>query len=187
VGTPRSLADRRDRLARWLGGEAGRAERELQTEPPSHFREHSGDLLAALHRAGPALRDRMEHAAAEPFSLTPVLRDVHREHVLLVGDRVTGLIDPAAALADSPAADLARLGSSLAPGRLAPLVAAYRTVRPLSEAEGRLADVLLDAGALLSGLAWVARGLWENRPDARGPAALARLSHFAAAADRLTA
>lgn len=188
TGTPRSLRDRQDRLVRWLGGEDHRAAGALRDEPLSPFRDHAARLLAALAAVGPGLSRRLADAAGRPFRLFPVLRDVHREHVLMSADgsTVTGVIDPAAALADSPAADLARLAGSLEPGRLGALLAAYRAVRPLSEEEARLAGALHDAGALLSGLAWVARGLFERRPDARSPAALARLSHFAAAADRLT-
>ncbi|QDT18114.1 phosphotransferase [Alienimonas californiensis] len=185
VGTPRSLLDRRQLLAQWLDGGGERAAVCLRSEPPSPFRAHGECLLATLAAVGPTLAARLDAAAGRPVPLAPVLRDVHREHLLVAGDRVTGLIDPAAALADSPAADLARVASSFAVPSLAPLIVAYRTVRPLSEAEEALAGVLHDAGALLSGLAWVARGTWEEHPEARRPAALDRLAHFAAVAARI--
>ena len=183
-GEPPSLAVRRDRLGRWLVGGGERAGACLKNEPDGPFREHAQVQLAALAKCGPGLAVRLREAAGRPVPLLPVLRDVHREHLLMEGDRVTGLIDPSAALADSPAADLARLAGSLAPGRLGSLVIAYRAARALSEAEERLARVLHDSGVLLSGLAWVARGTWEGRPDARAPAALDRLAHFAAAVAR---
>ncbi|MFH5803018.1 phosphotransferase [Alienimonas sp. DA493] len=185
AGAPRSLLDRRERLRAWLDDGAARAAAALRDEPPSPFREHGERLLATLAAVGPSLAARLEEAARRPVPLAPVLRDVHREHLLFTGDRVTGLIDPAAALTDSPAADLARLAGSFASPSLEPLIAAYRTVRPLSDEEERLAGTLHDAGALLSGLAWVARGTWENHPEARTPAALDRLAHFAAVAARL--
>ena len=189
-GTPPSLTARRDRLARWLSGGADRAETSLRREPPSPFGEPARALLGVLRDLGPGLLDRLRDAARTPVPLAPALRDAHREHLLLSrdedgGDRVTGLIDPSAALADTPAADLARLAGSLRPGRLEPLLNAYRAARPLSDAEVRLARVLHDGGVLLSGLAWVARGTFEERPDARAPAAVDRLVHFAHAAERL--
>ena len=184
-GEPPSLAVRRDRLGRWLAGGGERAQACLKEEAAGPFRAHAESLLAALAAHGPGLAERLREAADRPVALLPALRDVHREHVLMDGDRVAGLIDPSAALADSPAADLARLAGSLAPGRLDSLLVAYRAERALSGAEEQLARALHDSGVLLSGLAWVARGTWEARPDARAPAVLDRLAHFAAAVARL--
>ena len=48
---------------------------------------------------------------------------------------------------------------------------------PMKKAD--LARGLADAGALLSGLAWVARGTLEGANVAADPAALGRLRHFA--------
>ena len=184
AGVPPSLAARQDRLARWLAGGADRADEALGTAPPSEFRALAGELLDRLRRDGPDLARRLGRAAETPVPLFPVLRDVHREHILMTagpdrGPRVTGVIDPSAALADSPAADLARLASSLDPGRLPVLIAAYRGARPLAAAEEDLAAVLADATALLSGLAWVARGTWEGGDVAGDPAAVARMRRFA--------
>ena len=179
AGIPPSLTARRDRLGRWLAGTADRAERQLAAFPPGEFREAADLLLTRLRRDGPAASRELSRLAAAPVPLSPVLRDVHREHVLMTAGRVTGLIDASAALADSPAADLARLATSLAPDRLDELVAAYRTARPFTDEEADLARGLADAGALLSGLAWVARGTLEGVNVAADPAALARLRHFA--------
>ncbi|NNJ27153.1 phosphotransferase [Alienimonas chondri] len=185
-GRPRSVWDRWDRLRRWLESEGRRASEILRDEPASEFKEQGHRLLRTLELCGESLERRLS-MACQAIPLFPVLLDVHREHVLLSGGRVTGLIDPAAARVDTPAADLARLAVSLEPGRLPALIAAYRTSRPLFEEEERLAVLLHDSGALLSGLAWVARGTWEQRPGARDPAALARLTHFADVAERLEA
>ena len=184
AGTPPSLTARRDRLDRWLAGTAGSVGSHLNSAPPGPFGEAAETLLARLRRDGPALRDELTRFAAAPVPLAPVLRDVHREHVLLTAGRVTGLIDPSAALADSPAADLARLATSLAPDRLDDLIAAYRAARPFGRQEADLARGLADAGALLSGLAWVARGTLDGVDIAADPAALRRLRHFAGWANR---
>ena len=179
AAAPPSLTARRDRLARWLSGGADRAAAILDRTPPSEFRELSRELLARLKTRGPALLADPAFAADTAVPLSPVLRDVHREHILMEESGVTGLIDPSAALADAPAADLARLATSLAGNRLHELLAAYETARPLAPAERRLAPPLAASGALLSGLAWVARGTWEGADAATDPAAVARMRRFA--------
>ncbi|MEM9704312.1 MAG: phosphotransferase, partial [Planctomycetota bacterium] len=179
----KSVERRRGRLARWLDREGQRAAGLLEREPPSAFGAAARRLLGVLAEGGAPLRRRFDaiELATPQF---PVLLDVHREHLLMVGERVTGLIDPAAARTDTLAADLARLAVSLEPGRLPGLITAYRTVRTFSETEAALAELLYDSGALLSGLAWVARGLWEGEATARSPAAIARMTHFAHVAER---
>ena len=172
-----SLTGRREALANWDDRARRDAADGARRSPDPPFRDAAADLLAAVDRLGPALADRLAAAARVVVPLSPVLRDVHREHVLMTDGTVTGLIDPSAALADSPAADLARLAVSLTPGLLPELIAGYRAVRELSEAEADLAAVLHDSGTLLSGLVWVGRGL---RSDL-SPAARDRLAHFAAA------
>jgi Ser/Thr protein kinase RdoA (MazF antagonist) len=94
------------------------------------------------------------------FRLHPCLRDVWHDHVLFEGDQVSGLIDPSAAKSETPATDVARLlGSFLADAddRWDTAIAAYRSVRPLSDREASLARVLDQSTVLLSGLTWLER------------------------------
>ncbi|MAT15644.1 MAG: hypothetical protein CMJ46_10290 [Planctomyces sp.] len=112
--------------------------------------------------------DRMErevkqqtHAALNwHVPLQPCLRDVWHDHILLVENEVTGIIDPTATKTDTVASDLSRfLGSLLAPGdrnwQLS--ISAYEEKRPLSENEHRSLLVLYRSGTLLNGLSWVNR------------------------------
>jgi Ser/Thr protein kinase RdoA (MazF antagonist) len=69
-----------------------------------------------LRRAADAVTRLAPHAvralapwAARPVPLQPCLCDVHAEHVLFVGDHVTGVIDYGAMKTDHVAVDLARL------------------------------------------------------------------------------
>ena len=94
------------------------------------------------------------------LKLHPCLRDVWHDHVLFVGDEVTGLIDPSAARTETPATDLARLLGSLLgdnESRWQFAIAAYRDVRPLSDIEAKLARVIDRSTALLSGMTWLER------------------------------
>jgi Ser/Thr protein kinase RdoA (MazF antagonist) len=122
------------------------------------------------------------------FRLHPCLRDVWHDHVLFEGDQVTGLIDPSAARSETPATDLARLlGSLLGDDRerweLA--IAAYRSVRPLSEREATLARVIDQSTVLLSGLTWLERLFVHRLKYSNSSRVLDRLRQIASRLDRL--
>ncbi len=81
--------------ARPLAGRGGeQAAGLLRGESASPFRDHGFRLLAALETVGTDLAARLDAAVRRPVPLFPVLRDVHRDHVLITGEQVTGLIDP---------------------------------------------------------------------------------------------
>jgi Ser/Thr protein kinase RdoA (MazF antagonist) len=120
--------------------------------------------------------------------LHPCLRDVWHDHILFEGDEVTGLIDPNAARCETPATDLARLlGSFLRDDddRWEMAMAAYRSVRPLSDREAKLARVLDQSTTLLSGLTWLER-LFVHRENYSNPArVIARLRQITSRIERL--
>ena len=123
-----------------------------------------GVTALRLVQAAIELRDcvlgELHDARSIHVPLLPCLRDVWRDHVLFTGERVTGLIDPAAARTDSTASDLSRfLGSYLPLGqdRWEEALGAYESVRALTESEHRLIPVLDRSNVLLSGLHWVRR------------------------------
>ena len=154
--------------------------------PPEAFRDLAGRLLARLTREGPALLASLDGLASTPVPLSCVLRDVHREHILITdagtpGAHVTGLIDPSAALADSPAADLARLTVSLAPDRLDELIACYRNNRPLGASEGRPRPRAgRRPGPCSAGWRGSAGACWTDTMSPRTRPRWPRLRHFAA-------
>ncbi len=112
------------------------------------------------------------------FRRHPCLRDVWHDHVLFEGDQVSGLIDPSAAKSETPATDVARLlGSFLADNddRWDMAIAAYRSVRPLSDREARLARALDQSTVLLSGLTWLERLFVHRRHYSNPSRVLSRL------------
>jgi Ser/Thr protein kinase RdoA (MazF antagonist) len=92
--------------------------------------------------------------------LQPCLCDVWHDHLLFEGDRLTGLVDYAAARNDHVAVDLARLLGSLVEdddnGWREGLVA-YSRQRPLSEEDEALARVLDKTGTVIGAANWVRR------------------------------
>jgi Ser/Thr protein kinase RdoA (MazF antagonist) len=140
-------------------------------------------LVGEVRRRGPTVARELERWQARPVPIQPCLRDVWREHVLFVEERVSGLIDPQAARRDSPAVDLARLLGSLCGGDTEGWqrgLVAYSEIRPLSVAESSLIPPLDLSGCLLAGLHWIGRLLCSPEiEDLQGTAARDRLWHFA--------
>jgi homoserine kinase type II len=124
-------------------------------------------LLAQAHPQLANLPLRLEVIASVNLPLSPAIRDIHHDHVLFTGDKVTGLIDFGALRIDTPLADIARLVGSLVgddqPAREFALNA-YRELRPLSRQEHGHIDVLDRSGLVLGGLNWL-RWLYLDRRD----------------------
>jgi Ser/Thr protein kinase RdoA (MazF antagonist) len=126
--------------------------------------------LMATSPVAPAL------AAAPELPLQPAIRDIHHDHVLFTGDEVTGIIDFGALRIDTPLADIARLAGSLAgDDREARqfAFASYSEIRPLSDTDRRLIELLDETGLVLGAVNWLT-WLYVERRDMGPPAPIAR-------------
>jgi len=111
------------------------------------FARPAGGVLAML-----------ENCRALKVPQQPCIRDIWHDHVLFQGNAVSSLIDFGAMRPESVAADAARLLGSLArddPDDWANGLAAYESVRPLTEAEALLVTALDRSTVLMSGLNWI--------------------------------
>jgi Ser/Thr protein kinase RdoA (MazF antagonist) len=167
---PPAIADRR---WQWSMRSAGlsRIERSLQT-PLSAVFDRRANRLLALARKVIETSDiiRRIHATQELW-LQPAIRDIHHDHVLFIGDEVTGLIDFGAMRIDTPLTDIARLvGSLVGDDREARQSAfdAYSEIRPLGQDDRRLIDLLDESGLVIGALNWLI-WLYVERRD-MGPA-----------------
>ncbi|HEV3145547.1 MAG TPA: phosphotransferase [Gemmataceae bacterium] len=128
----------------------------------------------------------------EPRRLQPCLCDIWHDHVLFIGDNVSGIIDYGSMRIDTPATDLARMLGSLVGGDLSMWnagFAAYREIRPLDDAEATLARVLDWTGVILGAANWLHRlyfqnWLYENRElvAKRMQTLVERMEYFASSA-----
>ena len=194
--TSPTVEDRLVRIHRFFTSDAARL-RELIAETPSL--EPWGDDFPELCDAARHILDFFDFSAARvgedllPYRdarlrLQPCLRDVWHDHVLFEGDEVTGVIDPSAARTETPATDVARLlGSFLEDNddRWNMAITAYRAVRPLSDREAKLARVLDQSTALLSGLTWLERLFLHRQNYANTPRVLNRLRQITQRIERL--
>ncbi len=146
-------------------------------------------ILNAFDQSVESIGSELQSYRETRFRLHPCLRDVWHDHVLFDGDQVTGLIDPNAAKSETPATDLARLlGSFIGDDndRWEFALAAYRSVRPLSDREAKVARVIDRSTVLLSGMTWLERLFVHKQNYATPPRILDRLRQILARLDRLT-
>jgi homoserine kinase type II len=108
--------------------------------------------------------------------LQPCLCDIWHDHLLFEGDRLTGLVDYGEVKIDHVAVDLARMLGSLIGDdeeRWQAGLAAYRTVRPLSDYAEALARMLDRTGVVLGIANWL-RWLYQERREFDDPDAARR-------------
>ncbi|MHB0959058.1 MAG: phosphotransferase [Pirellulaceae bacterium] len=137
-----------------------------QSQPCGDVAQRAQRILAAYTRAAPQLRQRMLSAQSLEVPLQVCHGDLWHDHVLFLGNEVSGLIDFGAMKVDSPATDMARLLGSLAKNNTALWetgIAAYEQIAPLSCAERALIGVLDQSTVLLSGMNWLKWLLLEGR------------------------
>ncbi|HKA07203.1 MAG TPA: phosphotransferase [Gemmataceae bacterium] len=111
---------------------------------------------SVLPRVTPVVQPAIMHWLPQSVLLQPCLCDIWHDHVLFDGDRVSGIIDFAAAKVDHVAVDLARLLGSLIPDqqpRTDSALAAYTAIRPLPQPE--LVPLLDRTGTIVAVINWL--------------------------------
>jgi Ser/Thr protein kinase RdoA (MazF antagonist) len=139
------------------------------------------ELFQQIQRHAPAVTQELANWRDRPFFLQPCLRDIWHDHVLFVGDRVTGLIDPSACRTEHVAADLSRLIGSLVEDDAAGWQLAldfYQERRKLGLDELALVTVLDRSGVLLGARTWLDWLYGQGRTFEKRGEVLARLRYF---------
>lgn len=178
-----TVDDRLTALRGYVGDVLRSIETGLLREQHSEWREHGQVITTALRWHGPRLLADLAQATNLLVPIQPVMRDVWHDHVLFIGNTVTGLIDYGAARTDTVTADISRLLGSLIGANAEQrhiALAAYEAVRPLSLAEHRLIPLLDLSNVLLSGLTWLRRRYLEKSPMTSESRVLERLKRITA-------
>jgi aminoglycoside phosphotransferase (APT) family kinase protein len=116
--------------------------------------------LSVLARRVPALIDALRTWSECPVPIIPCHGDIHQDHVLFIGDRVTGIIDFGAMKHDHPAADLARLLGDIASGeqdRMRIGLDSYRAAGGPVDIDPDLLSVLDKTGQVCVVIHWLSR------------------------------
>jgi homoserine kinase type II len=182
------LAQRAATLSGWRSGGAERIVTGLDRSDWPELAHRGRQIVALFHRA--LARGEAELLAALPLGarLQPCIRDIWHEHVLYIGETVTGLVDFGALRPESVAADVARLLGSMVdddPAGWTQGLAAYELIRPLTADERLLVRAFDRSTVLLGGMQWLEWIVLEGRVFARRAAVLQRLDENLARLTRL--
>jgi Ser/Thr protein kinase RdoA (MazF antagonist) len=162
------LLSRTEQLKNLLAGEIDRLCREIEQNKACwpELAERSKPLVADFRRVAPNVHGSLADLTNLQVPIQPCIRDVHRDHVLFVGDQVTGIVDFGSMKSDSVACDVARLLGSMAIDDRALWdrgLAAYEQIRPLADAERSLIAAYDQTAVLLSGIHWLQWVFAEGR------------------------
>lgn len=145
-------------------------------------------LLTLARATSRKVLPTLETSARLDVALQPCIRDVWHPHVLFVDDEVSGIVDFGSMRPDNVATDVARLLGSLAGDEGANWrrgLAAYQSVRKLSEAESSLVTAFDRSTVLMGGLQWLEWVYLDGRQFSNRPAVLARVDEFLGRLERL--
>ncbi len=172
TGIPPTVLDRFSQLNSLSSGGLSVIERAIRSPLHSELDQRAAQLqtLTTQLLQTSSLLPRL--TAIGQLPLSPAIRDIHHDHLLFIGDELTGLIDFGAMRLDTPLTDIARLVGSLAADDRQMRQSAinyYHEIRPLSESDRAHIDLLDESGLLLSAVNWLT-WLYVERRD-MGPLA----------------
>jgi Ser/Thr protein kinase RdoA (MazF antagonist) len=143
----------------WRSGRLAELRAALVRRPRDTFTVPGRRIVELFEQVSPSIAEELRVAGRLHIRLQPCLRDVWHDHVLFIGDEVSGLIDPSACRMETVASDLSRLLGSLVgddAGAWRVGLEEYVQHNPLSVEELNLVPVLDRSAVLLSGLTWLA-------------------------------
>lgn len=155
---PPGIEERAERLGRWSPERLARLSAAIASGGRAELTDRAERLLSLFRRAAPVVDETLRAASELTAPLQPCIRDIWHDHVLFVGERVSGLIDFGAMRIETVAADVARLAGSLCGDNSQAwlrALTAYEQVRRLSPEETLLVTAYDRANVLLSGMNWL--------------------------------
>jgi homoserine kinase type II len=165
-GPAPGILSRARQLERWLHGDLDRLRHAIQPDIWPELGDRARRICQLVSLIAPRVAGILTDASQANVPWQAVIGDIWHDHVLFVGDHVTGLIDFGSMRVDSVAADVARLLGSVAGDNITLWNAgleAYQTVRPLSSSERLLVQAFDRSTILMAGLNWVEWLFQERR------------------------
>ena len=184
-----TVLERQGFLAELIRGRAEQIACHIRASVWPELEQGARSIVRLFAGAAPSIALQLAEASRLETRLQPCIRDVHDEHVLFDGNRVTGLIDFGAMRIDSVAADIARLLGSMAVDDADAWslgLAAYEAVRPLSERERSLVIAFDRSSVLMSGVNWLNWIYVQGRQFADTRAVSARIEEILERLEHLT-
>jgi homoserine kinase type II len=178
-----NLLDREAELAALRNGRLDEMEAAIARGLNVELDSRGQRVIAAARVRLANLETLVGDAVRQKLPLQPAIRDIHQEHILFTGEKVSGIIDFGALRIDTPLADIARLiGSLVGDDQEARRCAldAYAKLRPLRETDRQLIDLLDATGLVLGGLNWLKWLYLERREMGEIGRIVARLDQILA-------
>jgi Ser/Thr protein kinase RdoA (MazF antagonist) len=175
------MLERRDRMHAWLDGRTELLSSSITPGVWPQLASRACELIGLFSKAAPATLKLVQAAAHLEVDIQPCIRDIWRPHVLFSGNDVSGIVDFGSMRPDNVATDVARLLGSLAGDDQRAWqrgLAAYESVRSLSDEELILARAFDRTTVLMGGLQWLEWIYLERRTFASRAAVLARVDEF---------
>ncbi len=176
-----ALGHRLDRLTALNSAEIRRLSEQVTADTFPGLAPLAHKFLALVSKVIPTAKADLAPLARLQFPRQPCIGDIWHDHVLFVGDQVTGLVDFGALRIDTPAVDVTRLLDSLVGGNLQKWqfgVDAYQTVRPLVTLEQQAISALVPVGTILAGCNWIRWIYVEHRTFEPQQAVLGRFERL---------
>ncbi|HEX7446235.1 MAG TPA: phosphotransferase [Pirellulales bacterium] len=155
---PPGITQRLARLRAWSAEKRARLLAVISRGDWPEVADRAVRVLPLFDRAAEPVEKTLASAITLAAPLQPCIRDIWHDHVLYVGQRVSGLIDFGALRIESVAADVARLAGSLCGDDGQAWLTAlqsYEEMRRLSDEEALLVTAYDRANVLLSGMNWL--------------------------------
>ncbi|MGH7193245.1 MAG: phosphotransferase enzyme family protein, partial [Candidatus Saccharimonadales bacterium] len=165
-GSPPGIAQRAERLRAWSPEKLARLQAAISESDWPGLAERAERMLKLFNHAADRVRVTLASAVTLAAPLQPCIRDIWHDHILYLGDQVSGLIDFGAMRIESVAADVARLAGSLCGDESQAWLTAlqaYEEMRRFSAEEALLITAYDRANVLLSGMNWLAWIYLEDR------------------------
>ena len=173
-----AVSTRCKRLDALMAGGFHQIERGIHPHGWPELATRAARIIESATTLTPSMRRELETYRECRLRLQPVIRDIWHDHVLFVGNRVSGLVDFGAMQLDSIATDIARLVGSMAgddhEARQA-AIAAYESISPLSDDEAALVNLLDRTGTVIGAVNWLDWIYCQGRQFDERPTIIARL------------
>jgi homoserine kinase type II len=167
IGHPQSIHDRRIQVRNYLGGLADTVPSGIRLGIDPRLDKVSGRVFDVARPMLTSMQAKLQAEVTWETMLLPAIRDIWHDHVLFTRDKVTGIVDFGALRIDTPLTDIARLvGSLVGNDREARSFAldTYAELRPLTNDDRRVINLLDESGVVLAGLNWLT-WLYVDRRD----------------------
>jgi Ser/Thr protein kinase RdoA (MazF antagonist) len=156
--TQSAVGDRLGRLAALTPAEICRLSERVTADTFPGLAPLARKFLTLVSKVSPAAKAGLAPLARLQCPRQPCIGDIWHDHVLFVGEQVTGLVDFGALRIDTPAVDVTRLLDSLVGGDLQKWqfgLDAYQAVRSLVPPERQAISALVPVGTILAGCNWI--------------------------------